>query len=211
MLRYHVKVGRPREHDESTRVTLLRAAEHLLSEEGHEGLSMRRLAAEAETSTRAVYSLFGGKQGLIAELYRQTFDAIGRYIDEIPPTEDPVDDLVSIGIGAFRRHAMEHPNLFRLVFERLVVEFEPGPEERAAGLESLQRLFNRAQRLVDAGLVEENEVWEVTFQFHAQCQGLASIELRGWLDRFDDRTVIWRRGLRGLLRGLVHSAPLQRA
>ena len=54
-------MGRPREHDEHTRVALLAAAEQLVAEGGPTQLSVRAVADAAGTSTRAVYSLFGSK------------------------------------------------------------------------------------------------------------------------------------------------------
>jgi len=54
-------MGRPREHDDATAAALLAAAEWILEEEGLQALSLRRLAEAADTTTRAVYSLFGNR------------------------------------------------------------------------------------------------------------------------------------------------------
>ena len=55
-------------HDEALRVRLLDAAGALLAAEGPDALSVRRIATEVDTSTTAVYSLFGGKPGLLRAL-----------------------------------------------------------------------------------------------------------------------------------------------
>ena len=51
-------MGRPKEHDEATRERLLEAAEHLSGAQGWEALTVRGIAEEAGTSTRALYALF---------------------------------------------------------------------------------------------------------------------------------------------------------
>ena len=64
-------MGRPRAHDEVTRLTLRDAAERLIATGGLEAVSARRVAAEAGTTTRAVYSLFGSMDGLIVDALAQ--------------------------------------------------------------------------------------------------------------------------------------------
>ena len=61
-------MGRPREHDERTAAALLDAAEQLIAERGVDALSLREIAREAGTTTRAVYSLFGSKEQLLGAL-----------------------------------------------------------------------------------------------------------------------------------------------
>ena len=66
MLHYTVKrMGRPREHNERTASALLETAERTIEEHGIGALSLRELASDAGTTTRAVYSLFGSKEGLL--------------------------------------------------------------------------------------------------------------------------------------------------
>ena len=55
---------------------------------------MRRIAAAAGCSTMGLYSRFGGKDGVVDELYAEGFE---RLIDgdaaRTPPTDDPLADL----------------------------------------------------------------------------------------------------------------------
>jgi AcrR family transcriptional regulator len=48
-------MGRPREHDAATRARLLSAAARLSADEGWSAVTVRRVAEEAGTTTRAVY------------------------------------------------------------------------------------------------------------------------------------------------------------
>src|SRR3954467_13282778 len=49
------------------------SASELLSKEGASGLSVRRIAAAAGCSTMGLYSRFGGKDGVVDELYAEGF------------------------------------------------------------------------------------------------------------------------------------------
>src|SRR3954470_13626600 len=103
-------MARPRVHDENLRSPLLGAAGRLVTENGIAALSLRALAAEAGTSTTAVYSLFGGKPALIGALFEESFSSFGASQRAVPITGDAVTDLTALG-GAYWRWARRHPHL----------------------------------------------------------------------------------------------------
>src|SRR5215471_13015579 len=107
-------MGRKRVHDEHTAEALLDAAERIVEAEGVEALTVRRVADAVGTTTRAVYSVFGSKDGLVVALGRRAFELLGAEIDAFPATRDPAADLVEAGVRVFRRFAIEHPALFRI-------------------------------------------------------------------------------------------------
>src|SRR5215216_4530729 len=113
-------MGRPKEHNEHTAAALLDAAERIAEHDGLDALSVRRIATEVGTTTRAVYSLFGAKEGLVAALGARAFDLLGASVAALPPTGDPAADLVRAGL-AFRRFAREHPALYRIGVQRIEV------------------------------------------------------------------------------------------
>ncbi|MGH7686496.1 MAG: TetR/AcrR family transcriptional regulator [Candidatus Dormibacteria bacterium] len=69
-------MGRPRLHDERTRAALLTAAERLVTEGGMDAISVRTAAVGAGTTTRAVYALFGSKQGLVQAMAQRSFELV---------------------------------------------------------------------------------------------------------------------------------------
>ena len=117
-------MGRPREHDDATASALLAAAERTVQERGAAALSVRRVAEEVGTSTRAVYSLFGSKDGLIAALGARMFDLLREGLDALAATEDPGADLVEAGL-MFREVATEHPSLFAVGVQRVAPDASP--------------------------------------------------------------------------------------
>ena len=205
-------MGRPREHDANTAVALLDAAERIVQAEGLEALTVRRVASEVGTTTRAVYSVFSSKEGLIVALGRRAFEILGDGLASFPQTDDPAADLIEGTIAVFRRFAIEHPTLFQIALQRppssqIKAGFTDAQAEALAGLEA------RIERLHAAGLLGGRPVWAVLCVFDALCEGLAALELRGILrlqlpdavaatgDGVEEQ--IWRDALTALVRGFA--------
>ncbi len=110
-------MARPKVHDEALRAKLLVRAATLLSVQGPDALSLRKLAGDAGTSTTAIYSLFGGKAGLLDELYRAAVYRFGAAMNAIVPSDDPAADVVRIGV-AYRSYALADPHLYEIMFNR---------------------------------------------------------------------------------------------
>jgi AcrR family transcriptional regulator len=194
-------MGRPRLHDHATESRLLAAAEELLASEGLAGFSVRRVSEAAGVSPRAIYSLFENMDGLLSALVTEAFQALYDRIRDLPLSEDPMADLVDAGAEGFRGWALARPNLFRLVFSAARLRastVEPNPGVLAFGL-----LTARARRCAEAGLVDPANVEMLALTYHAACEGLAALELRGTfpLRPGDDGRIVWRRGLTALIKG----------
>lgn len=197
-------MGRPREHDERTGATLLDVAEHTVERDGVEALSLRRLAEEAGTSTRAVYSLFGSKAGLVDALGSRAFEWLAHELDSAEPGDDPRADVVDAGARTFRRLVTEHPGLFRVAFGGTKADAQA--RTRDAAKWALRALHARFARLEMAGLLRDRTPAEATREFHALCLGLAELELRDPLSAGRSRRV-WRDALSTLVTGLTAPLP----
>lgn len=205
-------MGRPREHDEQTRMQLRAAAERLVAEGGPDSLSVRAVADEAGTTTRAVYSLFGSKEGLVAALAQTAFEMLYDDIDRLPETSDPVADLIAVGTGAVRKLVCDHPALYRIAFQR-IAGLQPEPELVEARERAWVQLQGRVQRLKDAGLLGRKAVPDAARELNAMWEGLANAELRGDVLRIipqgeEDRA--WKDALTTVLRGFSAPAPPRR-
>ena len=203
------RVGRPREHDQLTAAALLAAGERAVAQGGLEALSVRGVAAEAGTTTRAVYSLFGSRDGLIAALGAHTYDLLRTALERLPQTADPQADMVEAGL-MFRRFALEHPALFSIGIQRTLTSSELWPQFRAAANDALAVLSQRLARLQENDLLAGRTVRDATTQFHALCEGLAALELREALPPKDAER-IWRDALTALIAGFAITPPRQRS
>ncbi len=194
-------MGRPRLHDDKTERDLLAAAEGLLAEGGAEALSVRRLAEAAGTTPRAIYSVFGGMDGLLQALFREAFSALSANLDALPLTDDPEADLIAAGAQGFRHWARAHPDLFRLAFMDRTTPVRP--VDSAAGFEAFGRLLARIRRCVAAGVFPAGAETAIGLAYNAMCEGLASLEARNRLltQVGGDPAAIWEMSLAALVRG----------
>jgi AcrR family transcriptional regulator len=194
-------VGRPREHDQATAAALLEAAERTVEAGGLTALSVRGVANDVGTTTRAVYSLFGSKDGLVVALGARAFDLLGAAVAALPETDDPAADLVEAGL-VFRRFAREHPALFTVGVQRTLPSRELWDRFRDAASKALSMLHARLERLAAEDGLGGRSVAEAAWQFHALCEGLAAAELR---DPAVGRDLEgrWRAALAALVRGFA--------
>jgi AcrR family transcriptional regulator len=205
-------MGRPREHDEATADGLLRAAEGLLAAGGPDALSIRRVSDAAGTSTRAVYSVFGGKDGLRSALYRAMFQDLRQRLLAVPETADPVADLIRAGIDGFRAQALAHPNLFRLAFEWPGRRTQTTKADRGEASATFDLLLHRVARAA-GNATPSGEARRLAIGYHALCQGLASGEISGLVaTAAPDMRQVWRDALASYVRGFAaaRSDPARR-
>jgi AcrR family transcriptional regulator len=196
-------VGRKRLHGDETAVALLETAERIVESEGVEALTVRRVADGAGTTTRAVYSLYGSKEGLLVALGRRAFEYLRVELEALPKTTDPASDLVEAGLTVFRRLALEHPALLRVGVQWGDL---PNPALAAGFLddarEALGSLRGRVERLEGTGALGGRSVPDATREFHALCEGLAGMELRGLFPSGEEERV-WRGALTTLVQGFA--------
>jgi AcrR family transcriptional regulator len=192
-------MGRRREHDETTAAALLDAAERTIAEDGVDGLSLREVARDADTTTRAIYSLFESKDGLLGALGVRAFNLLQREIEALPATDQPSDDLIEAAL-IFRRFALEHPALFSIAFHR--ADPAISPRFRAARMDALALLHRRFEPLADADLLGGRSVPEAAMQFNALCEGVAWSELRG-NPLTPDPERFWRHAFHALITGFA--------
>lgn len=173
----------------------------IVEQHGISALSVRRVAEEIGESTRAVYSVFGSKDALVAALGRRAFDWLADALDQQSLTGEPIADLVEAGAGGFRRLAVEHPSLFTIAMQQreLPADLARGLGE-AAG-DAWTRLVARVERLAESAPLGRS-VHEAATQYHALCEGLAAVELRGFLTRGDEERM-WRQALTALVLGFT--------
>ena len=141
-------MGRPREHNQDTATALLATAERTVEAHGLAALSVRAVAAQTGTTTRAVYSLFGSKDGLVVALGMRAYELLGAAVAGLPTTDDPAADLVDAGL-VFRRFAREHPALFTIGIQRALPSPELWDQFRAAAATALSVLCARIDRVGD--------------------------------------------------------------
>ena len=168
---------RRRGQDELRRF-LLDTAGRLLAEEGPAALTMRRVAAEVGCSTTVLYTLFGGKDGLAAGLYREGFARFRRRFQELPSSPGPVERIRALS-AAYRAGALAEPHYYRVMFLGAIPGFTPGPDDQAVGNATFQYLIDAAEACIAAGVYRPGEPAAVAQVLWAAAHGVISLEVAG--------------------------------
>ena len=180
--------------------SLLDAAARLLTSEGPEALSVRRVAAEAGVSPMGVYSRFGGKQGLVEALFVDGFDRLEEVLATVPVTDDPIGDLAE-GCRRYRDFAVASPAAYAVMFSRAIPEFMPTDRCKLDAAAAFGVLVEAVRRGIDTAELAEHDPVAVAEGIWATCHGLVSLELAG-MGFVPDRAAHFEATIAALLSGL---------
>ncbi|WP_280242749.1 TetR/AcrR family transcriptional regulator [Nocardia abscessus] len=122
---------------------LIERAAHMLRT--REPVTLRSVVAGTGLSTMAVYTYFGGMDGLWQAMRQEGFTRLAAELNSVTPTTDPVRDLAALG-AAYLSNALANPDLYRVMFD---AGFEL--EDPAAADETLHCLVRAVERAKDIG------------------------------------------------------------
>jgi AcrR family transcriptional regulator len=153
---------------------LLDAAARILAEEGPDAVSVRRVAAEAGTSTMGVYTWYGGKPQLMRALFREAFSRFRDRLLGESAGADPLAVLIALS-RAYRAYALTEPDLYAVMFGRTTALFDPGPEDVLLAAGTFEILVTAVRRCAEAGILRcdpRHGAW----QLWAAAHGVVSLE-----------------------------------
>jgi AcrR family transcriptional regulator len=187
---------------EALRRGLLDAAGRLLTSEGPGALSVRRVAREVNCSTKVIYTMFGGKEGLVEELYLEGFERLGGALEAVPHGENPLAYLGALG-RAYRESALANPTHYAVMFGRPIPEFTPSPSSLRRARSTFEVLEEAVSWCMEAGIFERGDPEEVANVLWAAVHGVVDLELAGHLPEGEGERV-FARTLRAVGAGLLN-------
>lgn len=104
-------MGRPKVYDDELRELLIKEAWEVLKVEGYHAVSLRVLTKRAKTSTNAIYTLFGSKEALMAEVLLRELDRKFANEEIRQDSEDPFHNLLRVA-EYYREVVHDSPELF---------------------------------------------------------------------------------------------------
>ncbi len=179
---------------------MLEGAERLLERHGVDGLTVRRMAAEASVAPMGVYSRFGGKHGVLDALLARGFDQLAAALDVVED-EDPLDALAEAA-RRYRSFAKRHPALYGLMFDRAIPGWQPSPSALGHAGAPFKLLVRHVSLAIAAGALAEGDPVEVAQRVWSASHGVVSLELRG-LGFIADIDTHYELLIQSLLTGLV--------
>jgi AcrR family transcriptional regulator len=199
---------RPKVHDDALRGRLLEQAVRTLSEHGVDALSLRKLAAQAETSTTAVYSLFGGKPGLLNSVFDEAFRRFGERITDVKITGNSREDLFELAM-AYRAGALAEPHFYMVMFGPIGAAVVPDPETVELAKSIFRPLLEAVSTAIAAGELQTDNPTAVATTMWAIVHGMVSLELRSLLPpSAGDPAELYRQAVLALGAGWLGSGPL---
>ncbi|KSU52277.1 MULTISPECIES: TetR/AcrR family transcriptional regulator [unclassified Gordonia (in: high G+C Gram-positive bacteria)] len=171
-------VARPRSHTDDVRTLLLDEAVRMVAADGIGALSVREAARAADTSTTAVYSLFGNKEGLARAILVRAFDAFADAQRSAAAAATDPTALAELGV-AYVGWALENPRLYELMFGDALVGVARTEETRAAATRAITPLREGVQAAITAGVFRDADTDTVVASLWAQVHGMAMLLLSG--------------------------------
>jgi AcrR family transcriptional regulator len=163
---------------EDTRALLRRnltdAADHILTTEGPNALTVRRIAEELNASTKVIYSLFGGKDGLANELYLEGCDRLRHYIEGVA-LANSVRDYVTGCCWAYWRFAIDNPSYYAVMFNNAIPQFQPKPENLANVATAFKILIQVLTQYQQSGKLPPHDPVEIVQVIWSPLHGVISL------------------------------------
>lgn len=183
-------------HHGDLKNALIRAGVEILSKEGTEALSLRRVAERAGVSHSAPYSHFPDKQSLIAAISTEGFKQLYAELDaavSVHP-EDARRQLQE-GAWAYVQFAMNNTDTFKIMFSGVLEKEKEYPDFVEISHKTFQRVTDVVRACQAAGILRAEPPEMMAVAVWGQVHGIISLMLEGQishvvLDRFDPRQIV---------------------
>jgi AcrR family transcriptional regulator len=191
------------------RARILDAARELLAAEGHEAVTIRRVADRIEHTPPVIYQHFTDKAALIREVCEADWRELRAELARLATIRDPVERLARMG-AAYVEFGLTHPNVYRVSLLRRQPD---SPADGRWNAETYGALRAAVEEAFEAGRFDPDRrdpalVAQVLWQ---SLHGIVSMHVtRGQHDArvdYRDPRATSRVCLTALLRGLTRGPP----
>ncbi len=175
---------------------LIRAGVEILSKEGIEGLSLRKVAKRVGVSYAAPYAHFKDRQALIAAIstegFKQLYNALDAAISA--HADDPKQQLVE-GAWAYVQFAMDNTDIFKIMFSGALEKEKDYPSFVEISQKTFDRVMDVVRACQSAGVLRPAPLELMAVSVWGQVHGVISLALEGQishtvLDRFTLRDIV---------------------
>ena len=181
---------------EALRQSILDAASQLVVEQGHQNLSIRKIAEKIEYAPSTIYLYFQDKYEILASICVEVFDQLSAKLLQLEETEGDSVTLFKQGLRCYIDFGLANPSYYMVTFMTPRPDLPPdhpvaesrGPDE--AGVRAFGYLCAAIQRGIDEGTFrneDANMLGQATWlAIHGMTSGLICMGNDShfpWVDR----------------------------
>src|SRR5512138_60386 len=169
---------------------LIQAGVQILSKEGVEGLSLRKVAKRVGVSYAAPYAHFKDRQSLIAAISTEGFKQLYAALDAaaLAHADNPKQQLVEAAL-AYVRFAVDNTDIFKIMFSGVLEKEKEYPSFVESSRKSFERVVEIVRVCQEADVLPAAPPELMAVSVWGQVHGVVSLVLEGQishtvLDRF---------------------------
>ncbi len=186
-----------------TRDAILDAAEAEIKEKGFEHHSLRGVARRIDYSPAGLYEYFESKEALVGALCLRVNEQLSAYLNAVPAGL-PYTDYMQQLLQAYIQHAVDHPELFTMMFHNMRIGVEETPDEIVPE-DAFAILMGVVERGIAEGEIEVAEgfgTFEIAYSLWTLAHGMATLRINYMRDFQMDFDEVNAQAMRLFLRGL---------
>ena len=167
-------------HHGDLKNALIKAGVEILSKEGMEGLSLRKVAQRAGVSHSAPYSHFPDKQSLIAAISTEGFNQLYSELDAaiLAYPKNPKKQLQQ-GARTYVQFALNNTDTFKIMFSGALEKEKEYPAFVEISSKTFQRVVDVVRACQEAGLLNSSSAERMAVAVWGQVHGIISLALEG--------------------------------
>jgi len=187
----------------TTEQRIRRTALRLLEKSGPESVTMRRIAQAIGITPMAIYHHFATREALLKAVVDAEFGEFLEMTGNQPVYGSPEEQMVH-ALDGYMDYAFTRPRIFDYVFGKPREDARRFPDDFRAGRSpTLNPLAAAVTSWMEAGVIRNDDVWEVTLELWAHVHGYVALHRA---ERFnlspEELKALVHRSLRRLFRGL---------
>jgi AcrR family transcriptional regulator len=188
--------------DELLRRNVVEAAGQLLREEGPDALTVRRVAKQLECSTKIIYTIFKGKDGLAEALYLEGCAHLAQTISRVQQASTPSRYLQEVA-RAYWAFALANPSSYVVMFCGAIPNYHPSTTSIRTTTTALSTVVEMLQQYREQGRLPIDDPVLVTKTLRAAVHGVVSLYLLGHFSSLEEAQDIFERTAQAIITSLV--------
>ena len=189
---------------ELLRRNVIEAASRLLVQEGPDALTVRRIAQELDCSTKVIYTMFKGKDGVADALYQEGCERLRLTLERVEFVDNAAQYLRTMA-QAYWTFAFANPGHYRVMFCGAIPNFQPSGTSIRDADNAFSVCLNSVERFMQAGKMRADDPFIVAKTLWAPLHGVINLRFMGLLETPEMTQTVFEHVVETLTTALVVS------